>query len=65
MRGSSIGHAGVKWLPNESPTSWDKKTGENPTDWGKHGVKYSLLTDGKGLLLALAVDVPILMISDW
>ena len=32
-----------------------KKTGPNPTDRGKTGTKRSLLTDGRGLPLALAV----------
>lgn len=31
-------------------------TGPNPTDRGKHGVKRSLLTDGAGIPLAIAVD---------
>lgn len=33
----------------------DKKTGRNPTDRGKQGVKRSLLTDANGVPLALAV----------
>lgn len=33
-----------------------KKTGPNPTDRGKGGVKRSLLTDGHGVPLGLAVD---------
>ena len=32
-----------------------KKTGPNPTDRGKRGTKRSLLTDGDGVPLALAV----------
>ena len=32
-----------------------KKTGPNPTDRGKSGVKRSLLTDGQGVPLGLAV----------
>ncbi|HFS5768490.1 TPA: IS5 family transposase [Providencia rettgeri] len=32
-----------------------KKTGKNPTDRGKQGVKRSLMTDGNGLPLALVV----------
>nr|WP_187367814.1 IS5-like element ISPrst3 family transposase [Providencia stuartii] len=32
-----------------------KKTGKNPTDRGKRGVKRSLMTDGNGLPLALVV----------
>lgn len=33
-----------------------KETGPNPTDRGKGGVKRSLLTDGHGVPLGLAVD---------
>ena len=33
-----------------------EKTGPNPTDRGKQGVKGSLLTEGKGIPLALAID---------
>lgn len=36
-------------------TGWFKKTGRNPTDRGKQGVKRSLMTDANGLPLALAV----------
>lgn len=32
-----------------------KKTGPNPTDRGKSGVKRSLLTDARGIVLGLAV----------
>ena len=33
-----------------------KKTGRNPTDRGKRGVKRSLLTDGRGVPLAAVID---------
>jgi transposase len=33
-----------------------KKTGANPTDRGKRGVKRSLLTEGHGVPIGLAVD---------
>lgn len=33
-----------------------KKTGRNPTDRGKQGVKRSLLTEGHGVPLGLAVE---------
>jgi putative transposase len=33
-----------------------KKTGKNPTDRGKLGVKRSVLVDGRGVPLAAAVD---------
>ncbi len=32
-------------------------TGANPTDCGKKGTKRSILTDGKGILLSVAVDI--------
>ena len=38
------------------PRSAGEKTGPNPTDRGKKGVKRSLLTDGHGLPLAVALD---------
>jgi putative transposase len=34
----------------------EKKTGRNPTDRGKSGVKRSLLTDGNGIPIGLAID---------
>ena len=34
----------------------EKKTGRNPTDRGKQGVKRSLLTEGHGVPIGLAVD---------
>ena len=34
----------------------EKKTGPNPTDRGKGGVKRSLLVEAKGIPLAVAVD---------
>ena len=33
-----------------------KKTGANPTDRGKKGVKRSLLTEGHGIPIGLSVD---------
>ncbi|WP_099139815.1 IS5 family transposase [Xenorhabdus hominickii] len=39
----------------KAPLAGFKKTGRNPTDRGKQGVKRSLLTDGQGLPLAIAV----------
>lgn len=33
-----------------------KKTGRNPTDRGKSGVKRSLLTEGHGVPIGLAID---------
>jgi putative transposase len=33
-----------------------KKTGRNPTDRGKNGVKRSLLTEGHGVPIGLAID---------
>ena len=33
-----------------------KKVGRNPTDRGKSGTKRSLLTEGNGIPLAVAID---------
>jgi putative transposase len=35
---------------------WGEKVGRNPTDRGKIGTKRSVLTDGRGVPLGLAVD---------
>ncbi|GKQ68988.1 hypothetical protein KAM344_41530 [Aeromonas caviae] len=43
------------WLYHKIALGWLKKTARNPTDRGKQGVKRSLLTDGNGLPLSLAV----------
>ena len=43
------------WLYNQITAGRLKKTGKNPTDRGKQGVKRSLMTDGNGLPLALVV----------
>ena len=40
----------------QGPARRRGKTGPNPTDRGKQGVKRSLLTDGQGLPLAVALD---------
>ena len=39
-----------------------EKTGPNPTDRGKSGVKRSLLTGGHGLPIGLTIEGPIAMI---
>lgn len=38
------------------PRSVGEKTGPNPTDRGKRGVKRSLLTDARGVPVGLAID---------
>ena len=43
------------WLLDQIPFSRDKKTGKNPTDRGKQGVKRNLMTDANGLPLSLVV----------
>lgn len=43
------------WLYDKIPAGRLKKTGRNPTDRGKQGVKRSLLTDANGLPLSLVV----------
>jgi hypothetical protein len=40
------------------PPRWaGKKTGPNPTDRGKSGVKRSLLTEGNGVSICLTIEV--------
>ena len=41
---------------DESAFGWLKKTGANPTDRGKQGVKRSLLTEATGIPLAVVID---------
>ncbi len=42
-------------LYNEITAGWFKKTGRNPTDRGKQGVKRSLMANAKGLPFSVAV----------
>ncbi len=42
--------------PKPRPRWGGKKTGPNPTDRSKLGVKRSLLVDGRGVVLGVAVD---------
>lgn len=44
------------WSHDESTAFGLKKTGANPTDRGKQGVKRSLLTDASGIPLAVVID---------
>ncbi len=44
------------WLYDEVTAGRLKKTGRNPTDRGKQGVKRSLMTDANGLPLSLVVS---------
>jgi putative transposase len=44
------------WCDDESPIGRFKKTGANPTDRGKQGVKRSLLTEAAGIPLAVVID---------
>jgi putative transposase len=44
------------WSNDESTAFGFKKTGANPTDRGKQGVKRSLLTEAAGIPLALAIE---------
>ena len=44
------------WRNDEGTAFGLKKTGPNPTDRGKQGVKRSLLTDAAGIPLALAIE---------
>jgi putative transposase len=52
----SIGR-GWRWMGRWArPRSAGGKTGPNPTDRGKRGVKRSLLTDGRGVPLGAVID---------
>jgi len=44
------------WRHDQGAVGRDKKTGRNPTDRGKQGVKRSLLTEARGIPLAVAVE---------
>ena len=44
------------WSNDEGPDGRFKKTGPNPTDRGKQGVKRSLLTEAAGIPIAVAID---------
>ncbi len=44
-----------RWLYDQITAIRNKKTGRNPTDRGKQGVKRSLLTDANGLPQSLVV----------
>jgi putative transposase len=51
--------AGVGWrsMGRWARRRWaGKKTGRNPTDRGKRGVKRSLLVDGRGVPLGVVID---------
>ena len=50
------GH-GWRWTERWARRRWvGKKTGRNPTDRGKRGVKRSLLTDGRGIPLGVVIE---------
>lgn len=49
------GH-GCQWTAAwQNHRSQEQKTGYNPTDWGKQGVRRGLMTDASGLLLSPVV----------
>ena len=43
------------WMARPPKRRWWEKTGPNPTDRGKEGVKRSLLTEGHGVPIGLVV----------
>ena len=48
---------GWRWTGRWARRRWEgKKTGPNPTDRGKRGVKRSILTDGRGVPLGAVID---------
>ena len=44
------------WRDDQGPGGRFRKTGANPTDRGKQGVKRRLLTEAAGILRAVAID---------
>ena len=47
---------GKRWMQPRTKHRWaGKKTGKNPTDRGKLGVKRSVLTDVRGVVLGLVI----------
>jgi len=44
-----------RWLPGQGPAGW-KKSGLNPTDRGKRGVKRSVLCDGAEVVLGVVIE---------
>ena len=55
LKGSGLELGEHGWRHDQSAPGWGK-TGANPTDRGKRGVKRSLLTEAQGVPVALAVD---------
>ncbi len=48
---------GFRWMGRSPKPHWaGKKTGPNPTDRGKSGVKRSLLTEGHGVPIGLTIE---------
>jgi hypothetical protein len=45
-----------RWVYDQGSPGGHKKTGRNPTDRGKQGVKRSLLTDVNGLPLSCLIS---------
>jgi putative transposase len=56
MHGGALLGGGKAWTGRKPKRRWaGKKTGKNPTDRGKLGVKRSVLTDARGMPIGLAV----------
>ena len=56
MPGEASHGVGRVWTGRKPRRRWEgKKTGKNPTDRGKLGVKRSVLTDARGMPIGLAV----------
>src|SRR5215210_2836053 len=56
-RGKALTGHGWRWTERWARRRWvGKKTGKNPTDRGKLGVKRSALIDGRGVPLAVAIE---------
>ena len=56
-RSPALTGAGWRWTERWARRRWvGGKTGRNPTDRGKRGVKRSVLTDGRGVPVSVVID---------
>src|SRR5476651_2285026 len=51
-----LGLAELGWVHDQGTPRGGKKTGKNPTDRAKQGVKRSLLVEANGIPVGMAVD---------
>ena len=57
MNSKALTGSGWLWMAHKPRHPWEgKKTGRNPTDRAKLGVKRSLLADGRGVPLSVVIE---------